>query len=85
MRIHSYKTRYCSQNIEIEYEASGGSSPTTYSPLNGADGGDSPELDILSVTTESGLIVLYTSRQAERWYNEICETHVEEDDDDFYD
>lgn len=51
--------------VTVEYEVEGSYSPTTYSPLSGADGGDAPTFCILSSwpNTESydGLLLARTS------------------------
>lgn len=76
--FHDFK-RDDGTDVTVEYGFQGGS-PTTYSPMYGADGGDAAEASIVKAFDDSGDVAL-TDAEVERAEAEILETHEDEPDD----
>lgn len=64
--------------ITVEYEVSGRNSPTTYSPIYGADGGDAAEFDILRAWDKATEIELPDAEREE--YEEWLAANINPDD-----
>lgn len=68
--------------ITVEYRVEGRNSPTTYSPISGADGGDAAEFLILKARrADTGDAVELPDAERE-WYEEWLGENI--DPDDFY-
>jgi len=67
-------------SITVEYSFSPGS-PTTYSPMIGACGGDACDVEIIKAFTDTEKDVVLTDLESERFTDWLIEHHPDDDDD----
>lgn len=83
MTCHHTFTRPNGVVITVEYSVSGRNSPTTYSPMYGADGGDAAEFAIVKAWDEATGTDIELPDDEREVYEEILAETV--DPDDLYD